>query len=84
MPSLAVSLLCVHAGIVVVLSLFSPRRQTNDQFTIGERRVLGFGLTTSIFATLVTESLIFFGVTLTARYGPLPPHLPAFWDRVLG
>ncbi len=71
MRPLEFTLLCLHAVIVVAIALSAPRRQTNDQFTIGARKVRSFGLSLSIFSTMVTESLIFFSVGLTARFGPI-------------
>lgn len=70
MRSVELLLLIAHACIVIAFAVGAPRRQTDLQFSIGERRVGSFGLTASIFSTLVTESLIFFSVALTARFGP--------------
>src|SRR5262245_3467468 len=70
MRDLAVLLVFLHAAVVIGISFFAPRRQNDEQFTIGARHAPTFGLTVSTFSALVTESLIFFAVALTARYGP--------------
>jgi Na+/proline symporter len=69
---LSAILLWCHAAIVILIAITVRGQKTDAQFTIGNRSVSTLGLTTSIFSTLVTESIVFFSVSLAARYGT--PH----------
>jgi len=55
----------------MTIGLFSRRIKGGDDFIMGQRKIERLGTTMSIFATLMTESLIFFAVALTVFYGPL-------------
>lgn len=64
-------LVVVYVAIVLVIGLAGRRRQTTEEYVVGGRMVKAFGLTAAIFATLITESLFFFAVAITSRFGPL-------------
>ena len=70
MQTAEVTALTAYVAVAAAIGILSRRGRDVD-FVIGGRKVERFGTTMSIFATLLTESLIFFTVSLTARYGPL-------------
>jgi Na+/proline symporter len=63
--------LSVYILIVTALGIIYRHQKGDEDFIIGGRKVERWGTTITIFATLITESLIFFAVSLSAFYGPL-------------
>jgi Na+/proline symporter len=56
--------------LCLVIGAAGTRNQEIDDFLIGQRRIARFRTTMSLFATLATESLVFFAVALSVTYGP--------------
>jgi len=64
-------LLSLYVIVLTTIGIISRLRKGDEDFVIGDRKIERFGSTMTIFATLITESLIFFAVGITALYGPL-------------
>jgi len=62
--------LSIYVAIVTALGIVRRRSKGDEDYVVGARKIERFGSTMTIFATLVSESLIFFAVSLTALYGP--------------
>lgn len=67
---LELSLVIAYSVIVIAIGYYQRHIKNNDDFVIAERKVKKFGTIMTIFATLTTESLVFFSVALTVAYGP--------------
>jgi SSS family solute:Na+ symporter len=68
---LELSLLAGYVATSIAIGALGRLRAGDEDFVIGERQIEQLGTTMSIFATMVTESSIFFTVGLTVLYGPL-------------
>lgn len=69
---IATALLVAYALVVTGIGFLGYRRGAGEgviEYSLANRQVGWLGTTLSVFATLLTESVIFFAVSLTARYG---------------
>jgi sodium/proline symporter len=68
---LVTTLLLIYLVVVIGIALAARfGGQSGDDFVIGSRQIGTLGLTAAIFATLMTESLVFFCIGLAVRFGP--------------
>ncbi len=71
MRTLELIFLSLYVLVVTLIGIFSRHSRDDEDFVIGSRNIGRLGTTMTLFGTLVTESVIFFAVTITAFYGPL-------------
>ncbi|HJQ68079.1 MAG TPA: hypothetical protein VKA70_03870 [Blastocatellia bacterium] len=71
MRVLEIVLLSLYLIVVTLIGVFSRHSKDDEDFVIGSRNIGRLGTTMTLFGTLVTESVIFFAVILTAVYGPI-------------
>ncbi|MDD5133764.1 MAG: hypothetical protein PHD81_04940 [Candidatus Nanoarchaeia archaeon] len=76
-------LIIIYSIIVIAIGYFCLSGETLNEFLIGNRKMSKFSTVMTLFATLVTESMFFFGVALTVAYGPLG-GLAAIMGSVVG
>lgn len=62
-------LVIVYTIIVTTIGYLARHNKSDDDFVMGLWRIDQLGTTMTIFATLVSESVIFFSVALTVLYG---------------
>ncbi len=70
MINLELIFIFLYIIIVVSIGFFVKKSRSSEGFLIGNRKIEKFGTIMSIFATLITESIVFFAIALTVAYGP--------------